>query len=325
MNERVGESVALASFLAHRSEDEVRMSQRIMMHLAGSRRPLVLGSGGAPLVCSKATPWAGVPFEVHRMQSVSDVGESGPIENEVGLLVIVEGSVDIVVRGKTRDIHFTSVAGTTSFLSGNDRRKILSITGNAEAVAVNVPREWFHRLSLDGAPPEFGRTPALPRDETMLALAKVMRREVAEGAPSGRLHAESLSMALLDYAMDRVASRPSVIRGGLSEQQQRRLKRHVAEHLNEELSVVELASLVGLSTRQFSVFFRRAFGASPHQYVIAQRVAEAARLLHDGESSVTEIAFRVGFCSQTHLSTAFRRVYGTTPLRYALQRRTTIS
>jgi AraC family transcriptional regulator len=301
------------------------MSQRIMMHLAGSRRPLALGSGGAPLVCSKATQWAGVPFEVHRMQSISDVGESGPVENEVGLLVVVEGQVDIVVRGKTRDLHFTAVPGTTSFLSGNDRRKILRIIGNAEAVAVNVPREWFHRVSLDGAPPEFGRTAALPRDETMLALAKVMRREVARGAPSGRLHAESLSLALLDYALERVGSRPSAIRGGLSEHQQRRLRRHVEEHLNEELSVVELANVVGLSARQFSVFFRRAFGASPHQYVIAQRVAEAARLLDEGAGSVTEIAFRVGFCSQTHLSTAFRRVYGTTPLRYALARRITIS
>ena len=301
------------------------MSQRIMMHLAGSRRPLALGSGGAPLMCSKATPWAGVPFEVHHMQSVSDVGESGPIENEVGLLVVVEGQVDIVARGKTRDLHFTSVPGTTSFLSGNERRKILRITGNAEAVAVNVPREWFHRVSRDGPPPDFGRTPGFPRDETMLALAKLMRREVARGAPSGRLHAESLSMALLDYALDRVGSRPSAIRGGLSEHQQRRLGRHVVEHLNEELSVVELANVVGLSARQFSVFFRRAFGASPHQYVIAQRVAEAARLLDEGVGSVTEIAFRVGFCSQTHLSTAFRRVYGTTPLRYALARRTTVS
>jgi AraC family transcriptional regulator len=301
------------------------MSHRIMMHLAGSRRPLVLGSGSAPLACSRATPWAGVPFEVHRMQSVSDVGESGPIENELGLLVVVEGQVDIVVRGKTRDMHFTSVPGTTSFLSGNERRRILRITGNAEAVAVNVPREWFHRLSRDCPPSEFGRTAALPRDETMLALAKVMRREVARGAPSGRLHAESLSMALLDYALDRVGSRPSVIRGGLSERQQRRLRRHVMERLNEDLSVVELANVVGLSARQFSVFFRRAFGVSPHQYVIAQRVAEAARLLGECAGSVTEIAFRVGFCSQTHLSTAFRRAYGTTPLRYALARRTTVS
>jgi AraC family transcriptional regulator len=190
---------------------------------------------------------------------------------------------------------------------------------------VNVPREWFHRVSLDGPPSEFGRTAALPCDETMLALAQVMRREVARGAPSGRLYAESLSLAMLEYAMDRVASRPPVIRGGLSEQQQRRLKRHVTEHLNEELSVIELASLVGLSARQFSVFFRRAFGVSPHQYVIAQRVAEAARLLDAGECTVTEIAFRVGFCSQTHLSTAFRRVHGTTPLRYAVERRTTVS
>jgi AraC family transcriptional regulator len=125
--------------------------------------------------------------------------------------------------------------------------------------------------------------------------------------------------------MDRAGSRPAIVRGGLSEQQQRRLKRHVTEHLNEDLSIVELANLVGLSARQFSIFFRRAFGASPHQYVIAQRVAEAARLLNEGAGSVTEIAFRVGFCSQTHLSTAFRRAYGTTPLRYALARRTTVS
>ena len=301
------------------------MTQRIMMQLGGAQRPLVLGpSGGAPL-CSAQTPWAGVPFEVHRMNSTTDVGESGPVDGEVGILVIIEGSVDIVARGKTRDVHQTCAAGFTSYLSGDARRRILRITGNAEALAINVPVEWFHRISLEGVPSEFGRTQAIPRDETMLALSRVMRREVARGAPSGRLHAESLSTALLGYAMDRVPGARARIRGALSYDQQRRLSRHIAEHLNDDLSVSVLAELVGVGPRQFSVLFRRAFGASPHRYVVEQRVTEAARLLESGEASVTEIAFRLGFCSPTHLATAFQRVHGTTPTRYALARRSTIS
>jgi len=83
----------------------------------------------------------------------------------------------------------------------------------------------------------------------------------------------------------------------------------------------ELSELVGLHPRHFSTLFRRAFGVTPHRYVIDQRLAEGARLLANGGQDIADIAFRVGFSSQSHFAAAFRQAFGKTPRTYAAEKR----
>ena len=62
----------------------------------------------------------------------------------------------------------------------------------------------------------------------------------------------------------------------------------------EPLTVADLARAAGLSRAHFSREFRRAFGESPHQYLLTRRLERAAALLRNTDRSVTEICF---FCS----------------------------
>ena len=299
----------------------VAMRARIHMQLQGRTRSLTLG-GGAPLLNSANTPWAGPPLEVHRMQSVDVAAESGPLDGEQGMLVVVDGQVEVVRREGAREVSSVARSGSLSFVNGNRRAHIVRLRGSAEAVALHLSPDWLERLLLDEVPHSVDSLPSFTHDATVLSLTCAMRDEVARGASTGRLYAESLSLALLSYAMHRAPPSSHMSSFGLADEQRRRLRTYILDHLAEDISLSELAALVGRRPRRFSTLFREAFGTTPHRYVMAARLAEGARLLADG-SAVAEVALRVGFCSQSHFADAFRRTYGVTPRRYALDKRTT--
>jgi AraC-like DNA-binding protein len=84
----------------------------------------------------------------------------------------------------------------------------------------------------------------------------------------------------------------------------------------EPLGVEELAAAAGLSRAHFSREFRRAFGVSPHAYLLTRRLERAAALLRTTDHSVAEICFAVGLRSVGSFTTSFKRAFGKTPTRY---------
>src|SRR5262249_6094069 len=140
-------------------------------------------------------------------------------------------------------------------------------------------------------------------------------------ARTGRLYAESLSLALLSYAVERIPVSRLRVGGALSEAQRRKLARLIRERLGEDLSLGDLASFVGLGPRQFSRLFREAFGVTPHRYVLEQRLEAGARQLANGSLDIAEIALSLGFSSQSHFAAAFRKRFAQTPRRYATEHR----
>jgi AraC-like DNA-binding protein len=84
----------------------------------------------------------------------------------------------------------------------------------------------------------------------------------------------------------------------------------------EPLDVDDLARAARLSRAHFSREFRRAFGESPHAYLLTRRMERAAALLRNTDHSVAEICFSVGLQSVGSFTTSFRRLYGVSPTAY---------
>src|SRR5665213_3867095 len=84
----------------------------------------------------------------------------------------------------------------------------------------------------------------------------------------------------------------------------------------ESLDVAELAKAAGLSSAHFSRAFRKAFGESPHAYLLTRRLERAAALLRNTDNSVADICVAVGLSSIGSFTTSFRRMFGTTPTAY---------
>src|SRR5438874_12558032 len=84
----------------------------------------------------------------------------------------------------------------------------------------------------------------------------------------------------------------------------------------ESLDVDDLARAAGLSRAHFSREFRRAFGESPHGYLLTRRLERAAALLRTTDRSVSDICFAVGLRSVGSFTTSFTRTYGIAPNAY---------
>ncbi len=88
---------------------------------------------------------------------------------------------------------------------------------------------------------------------------------------------------------------------------------HYAE---EDLSVPLLAGREAVSVSYYVRNFRNIMGSTPHQFILQTRINAVRELLDTTSLSVETIAERCGFCSASHLISAFRKETGMTPLRF---------
>jgi AraC-like DNA-binding protein len=84
----------------------------------------------------------------------------------------------------------------------------------------------------------------------------------------------------------------------------------------EPLGVDDLAAAAGQSRAHFSREFRRAFGESPHAYLLTRRLERAAALLRTTDRSVADVCVSVGLQSVGSFTTSFTRTYGMSPTAY---------
>ena len=85
---------------------------------------------------------------------------------------------------------------------------------------------------------------------------------------------------------------------------------------SEPIQVADMAGAASLSKAHFSREFRRAFGESPHHYLLTRRLERAAALLRMTDWTVAEICLEVGLISVGSFTTSFKRAYGRTPTEY---------
>lgn len=93
----------------------------------------------------------------------------------------------------------------------------------------------------------------------------------------------------------------------------------IEEDLDGDLSLAAIARILDMGTTRLSDGFRAATGRSLHRYVIERRVDRARELIEHSTMTLADIAFAVGFSSQSHLTSTFRTHLGVTPGRYRKQ------
>ena len=95
-----------------------------------------------------------------------------------------------------------------------------------------------------------------------------------------------------------------------------RAKDLIDSRYRDPLDVAALARAARLSPAHFSREFRRAFGETPHQYLLTRRLERAAALLRTTDHGVANVCFAVGLSSVGSFTTSFGKTYGCTPTAY---------
>ena len=95
-----------------------------------------------------------------------------------------------------------------------------------------------------------------------------------------------------------------------------RVIERVASHLDEAVTIDDMAAHVGMSRAVFHRKFKQATTMSPIQFVKAMRLNNAAMKIARG-TSVHEAAMEVGYVSSSQFSREFKRLYGQSPRQWS--------
>ena len=88
---------------------------------------------------------------------------------------------------------------------------------------------------------------------------------------------------------------------------------------NSEFNITQMVDEVGMSRTQLHRKFKELTGFSASRFVQNIRMQQAMKLLKEKRVNVSQIAYSVGFASQTHFSTTFKQYYGVSPTEYIRQ------
>lgn len=96
---------------------------------------------------------------------------------------------------------------------------------------------------------------------------------------------------------------------------------YIDTHLEEDLSVKALAGMVFLSADHLTRSFKKQYGKTVSDYILAKRMELARELLRSSELTITMVAGKIGFSSYSHFTEQFKKIYGITPRKFQREER----
>jgi AraC family transcriptional regulator len=270
-----------------------------------------------PVLSSSPVQWRGIALENYTVPAVLIPRHQHP---EHFLHVVLRGSVKYQVATRGRNLRFISRPGTI-FLLPRGTMDEVNWTGPTQRVALAM-----HPCLLTSALEETAHQSDVELtehwdlvDRHISTLVQEMTADLNDGSPAGSIYGESLANALAVYILKRYAVRrisPIVHKGGLPPFRLKRVLDYIADNLETNISLSELAEIAGMSPHYFSSLFKQSTGRAPHNYVLLRRIERAKQQLRDPKRSVIEAGLDAGFENASHFARVFRKLEGTTPSRF---------
>jgi len=225
-------------------------------------------------------------------------------------------------------------AGTAQYENGPTRRfqylanQVGFVPRGATArYTIPLPSQRIEILqnprTYDGLTSDMVRGGAVHLDEPSGAFNDPLASQIAstianemKGGFLDRILADALNTALA-VQITRHFVDPSAIAltpsNGLSRERLTRVQDYIEAHLDDPLTLTELAGVACLSAYHFSRSFKQATGVGLHHYVMQRRLERAKTLMRRTNQPLALIAQEAGFADQSHLNSTFRREIGVTP------------
>ena len=247
------------------------------------------------------------------------------LEATLVILLPIEGEVVCIRRSSQQDVQ----AGSGFAILAPYERTDLKVA-KGRCLTLTIPLEAFalRAEQLTGRAPPPNAAAQMPdrltlETPTAAALARHMKAAFAEAADVAHYGMSLVVFAgyedlLLSLAVACLyppckpqpgadhAAAPAAIR---------RARDHIRAHAEEAIDFARVSAAFGLSMRAMQENFRRYYGQSPRDYLLALRLANARRrLTADHESaSVTVAAFDCGFRDLGYFAAKYREKYSELP------------
>ena len=254
-------------------------------------------------------------------QLTFDAGENVVPPNDVHIFGIHTGAPLKLYQerdGKTVERTFVAgdlvfiPAGMENYCTHRDRASGLYISLKPQVVNTIADD-----IGMNGDTLSLGTNYGEP-DPIVQQIGQALLYEQQTTGAGGNLYVQSLTQQITVHLLRRYATttKSNTDETMADDDARQRIKPaldYIHAHLNQSLSVDDIAAVAHLTTYHFTRVFKQATGFTPHQYVIEQRVAQAVNLLQANQLSIAQVAVEVGFNDQSHLSRHIKRNTGFTP------------
>jgi AraC family transcriptional regulator len=234
----------------------------------------------------------------------------------------------------TLGVHLGRIVRATCRFGGRTQRRIQS-RGDMDLLPAGLPGTWeddrstrVMKISVsasllqeaaEGLGVHTDRVELVPqhqlRDPQLEHIAWALEAELRSPDTGEWLYGEGLAMALAARLLGRYRSEGGAVlepSHGLPRRKLDRVTDYVEAHLQQRLSLTELAEVAGASVSHFKTLFKRSTRVPVHQYVMQRRIERARSLLEQG-TPITVVALDTGFTDPSHMARWMRRLRGLTP------------
>jgi AraC family transcriptional regulator len=284
----------------------------------------------SPLLSSLQVGWEGVTVRAYHKQKEAEQVIS-PTVPDVSLTLVTQGTIAFEYREVGGPWEALQVrAGDWSLAPGGGqphevRYHALSVEP-IQSLLIHVNTDYISRaasqLTIDDPARVEIRKRMVFQDPLLTQIGLALQHELRAPTVAGKLYAETAAQMLAVHLLRHYAQIDHTLKEEtyrLTQQQVKRVMEYVLHHLDQDLSLAELAQQSGLSPFHFARLFRQATGESPHQYVVNRRIETAQRLLKETDLPLSQIALMTGFSSQSHFTRTLTRHLGQPPRQYRLR------
>lgn len=256
-----------------------------------------------------SSPWQGIEVTRYRAPSRSTAYEFSGIVS-LSLVIKVPQRLQSFRWGRWQDERLDP---GTMILHPPGTQVSTRWEGEFEAVNIAVDMEWLRNGS--GLGQWLPQRSSTSQDPVLKKIVRDIELDCRSGAPSGTMVGEALVLAMLyrHAALNGPGTRRE--REPDADHAIKRAIDYIRTNLDQPLAIATIAQASGFggNLHAFARAFKRRVDATPHGYVLTQRLDLARKLIESGEASVTQVALACGFINMSHFSDAFKKRWGHAP------------
>lgn len=206
-----------------------------------------------------------------------------------------------------KTVHFTATAEIFKQLSDPTRLQIFWLLCHREECVINIA------ALLDMSSPAVSHHLRSLHDSGLITSrrdGKEVYYKATETETCELLH-ESV-----EKVMEIACPEKSIDYSSSTEEIIHRIHGYLVEHLGDRVTIEDLSKQFLMNPTTLKKAFKDAYGMSIAAHMKQHRMEHAAKLLLETNDSIAQIAFAVGYESQSRFTSAFKEAYGTLPSLY---------
>ncbi|RXZ38505.1 AraC family transcriptional regulator [Oxalobacteraceae bacterium CAVE-383] len=155
-------------------------------------------------------------------------------------------------------------------------------------------------------------------DPFLWHMARGLERQMRIKPQLAKSYLDSVAVVIGQHLLSTYTDAPigATSLNGLPRYKFKRAVDFIQAHHQKEIGFRDIAHELSMSPYHFARLFRHSAGESPHQFIMRCRIESAKKLLVEGNMCIADIAFEVGYKSQSYFTTRFALLVGVTPAAF---------